>query len=207
LTTVFGGIEGRFSASNLLNIVSTAGNVDVLVDLWAQANAHAKFSATSFGGFIHANVSLLTKEDPSDSGNPPTYIVEANNFDYPTWIVFTEQPLLSHLIVKTFSKFAAASVTLHPVFQGPFFLKSVFSKPTWWNTPGTKDPFGHDRTRVVEISKDYPTYVKGRVYWDGPQLWNDSSLTDKEDTDDSIPVTPGSVELTSIGVPVSLIFG
>ncbi|KAG8895535.1 hypothetical protein FRB99_000491 [Tulasnella sp. 403] len=209
IVTVFGGIYGSFSVSENLALVSTAGHIDVDVEIWAYWTENdvpaTQLGVVNTGGYIWANVSLLT-DNRTPFGAPPYYSIETSSWGYPTWVFTPQQPPVSLLRLKTFSKWARSTLSLHPVFQGPFILKSVFNRPTWWVNPSTKDPFGHGRPRTVKIIKDRISYVEGRIDWGPtPPPWDKLNLTTSRGSTMQ-PVSYSLVEATTIGAPVHLLF-
>lgn len=118
----------------------------------------------SFQSHIRARVNLF-----STALSPSSYSINANGTGGEVHLVFPQSlpefPSTPELHVKVTTSRGLAAVTIPPLYEGSFDLRTEYGKPVLDINPDIEDPFGLGRKRRLSYASVETGEVAGYVDW------------------------------------------
>lgn len=163
IRTSNGRIDGYFNASDWLSLRTSNSQVDVDVDFNQENAARAELSITTSNSPLKARVHLydLTSSKKISS----SFSVTGKTSNSPLNIAFLDAPLDSKLVHRASTSNSPAEVSLHPTFEGQFYLHSSLFGAVVHERPGVEDPSGKGRERRVRYRTIRGPRAEGSVTW------------------------------------------
>ncbi|KAF7428848.1 hypothetical protein PC9H_008080 [Pleurotus ostreatus] len=158
-----GAITGTFNASKSLHLITSNALIHADIGLTNEGKRPTKALVKTSNGQICSSISLL-KDTVGSSGG--VYDVEAFTSNAPLDIDFPTAPIDSTLSLDSKTSNGAASVSLHPTFEGRFELVSSLFPPTVEKST-ISDPSGRGRERTIQYTSLNRGVLSGKVQWAG----------------------------------------
>jgi hypothetical protein len=160
LETSNGAIEGFFTTSTSLSLLTSNAPVKVAVDLQnPNARRSTQLTIKTSNAVLHSTIKLLSSE-----GIDGQYDIYTRTSNAPLDVQFPASPINSTLQLKAKTSNAPATIALNSAYEGSFLLRSTIFAPTV-EQRDVEDPSGRGRPRVVERNRGGRSSLEGRVHY------------------------------------------
>ncbi|KIK05412.1 hypothetical protein K443DRAFT_130445 [Laccaria amethystina LaAM-08-1] len=141
VTSSVGAIQGHFTTSSSLSLVTSLAPINVSIELVGDSK----------GG---------------DARDGPTkeYTILASTALGKVNVNFTDSPVDSRLLLKANSTLSSVDVQLHSAYEGRFFLETSLSRPDVV-VREVEDPSGQGRKRAIGVRAVKGNKIDGEVSW------------------------------------------
>ncbi|EPQ55234.1 hypothetical protein GLOTRDRAFT_61143 [Gloeophyllum trabeum ATCC 11539] len=180
-----GPIQGSFRTDSHLSLVTSNARIQAQVELYNNGGADTTdLVLITTNGAVESEISAYSTSGSGSGGSFKTSAKTSNNR---ITLSHVEAPVDSVLDLTARTTNGAATVHLHPTFEGTFELSTSNAQPSVEVSRDEDDPKGRGRRRQVWQTTRRRGTLQGTVYWDEA----------RKDT--------GSVKVTSSNAPIHVI--
>ncbi|KAH9942067.1 hypothetical protein B0H21DRAFT_696521, partial [Amylocystis lapponica] len=154
-------ISGKFEVTRGLNIYAGRSLVNASITL-VHSDVQPPTSLTVDNALRDHNTNI-TLISASESGSGGAYDVHINGDSSPVTVGIPYAPLDSVLKFEAVGKNASLHATMHPAFEGTFFVTNQPSTPTLIDS-SAEDPAHFGRERVMDVRR-FSNSIQGYVAW------------------------------------------